>query len=82
MAFLRRGDTVKIKGLERKPQFNGIIGEVLDVDEEERSARIVISRSGRRSEMAVRLRNLKLIEERPPPSFASNGIRYDSIYEG
>ncbi|KAF4681634.1 hypothetical protein FOZ60_011739 [Perkinsus olseni] len=101
MVFLRRGDTVKIKGLERKPQFNGIIGEVLDVywgpgspmtlrdrvvmpqvNEQERSARIVISRSGRRSEIAVRLRNLKLIEERPPPSFASNGIRYDSIYEG
>lgn len=52
------------------------------VDEEKRCAHILISRCGRTSDIAVSIRNLKMVEERPPPSFASNGIVYDSIYDG
>ncbi|EER01651.1 histone deacetylase, putative [Perkinsus marinus ATCC 50983] len=82
MVYLRRGDTVIIHGLLKKAQFNGLIGEILTVDEEKRCAHILISRCGRTSDIAVSIRNLKMVEERPPPSFASNGIVYDSIYDG
>ncbi|KAF4672285.1 hypothetical protein FOL47_000730, partial [Perkinsus chesapeaki] len=81
MISLSVGDTVVVAGLENRADLNGVVGEITSINDDERSVEIRWRAEDKLKVAQIRARNVKVIEQRPPPSFDSQGIDHEQIYK-